>query len=387
MAVSLATRFSSGVLLAWILLPLLSCSPPARRALYYWKTAWGPSAEEIAIADRLGVDRLYVRMFDVEADGTATPPLGFSASDRASWTEAGRREVVPVVYVVNDALLQGNFRPSDSAASLLAGVSRIWGTDEPSWNELQIDCDWTQTTRAAYFALLESLRGRLYAQGKHLSATVRLHQVKYRDLTGVPPVDRGMLMAYNLLPPTDAGAKSSILDDDELDGYLPSVKSYPLPLDAALPVFSWVAQWEGPRLIGLFDQAGAPAQLAGPGFAQIGPGRFEALARGSLLGRSVEKGDVLVIDRPGFDTVRKAAGMLHAALRREARSVALYHLDSETINTFTGGDDAQIERIYSVLGARRGRGFPAFRVRTRAVGGRGGVRRKRPAGMLLVVRG
>ena len=51
------------------------------------------------MADSLGVEPLYVRVFDVEADGTATPPL-------AGWAGAGNREIVPVVYVVNGARLQ-----------------------------------------------------------------------------------------------------------------------------------------------------------------------------------------------------------------------------------------------------------------------------------------
>ena len=314
-------------------------------------------------------------MFDIQADGTAT--LALSPS-----TDFGRRRIVPVVYIVNDALTRPGFQPRAAAASLFDSLQGWSG-----WSELQVDCDWTPSTRAAYFALLDNLGKKLHAEGKSLSATIRLHQVKYRSQTGVPPVDRGMLMAYNLLPPTDAGEKSSILDDGELAGYLPSMKSYPLPLDTALPVFGWVAQWEGPRLLGLIDDAGAPAQLSGPGFAPMGPGRYVAVSRGSLLGRSVEKGDVLVIDRPGFDAVLKAADKLHAALRWESRSVALYHLDSQTIETFSGGDDAQIEAIYGALGARRDRGGSAPRVRTRALGRRGRLCRERPTGMLLVVGG
>jgi hypothetical protein len=376
MAVLRSVRsFLPGAFLAAALLPLLSCSPSAHRALYYWKTARGPSPSEIQIADRMGVDTLYVRLFDIESDGTACPAL-------ASSTDFGRRRIVPVVYIVNEALTNAGFRPKAAAASLFDSVQR-W----PGWSELQVDCDWTPGTRASYFSLLETLLEKLHAQGRRLSATIRLHQVKYRADTGVPPVDRGMLMAYNLLPPTDASTRSSILDTDEMAGYLSSVKSYPLPLDAALPMFSWVAQWEGPRLIGLIDDARAPAELAGPGFASIGQGRFEALARGSLRGRSVEKGDVLVVDRPGPLAVQQAARMLHAALRGETRSVALYHLDSETIQSFSGGEDAQIEAVYGALGARRDRRVSAPRVRPRTVGGRRRVRRKRSARLLLVVRG
>ena len=170
MAVSRAARsFLPGAFLAFVLLPLLSCSPPAHRALYYWKTARGPSPYEIQIADRLGVDTLYVRLFDIEADGTATPAL-------ASSTDFGRRQIVPVVYIVNDALTKAGFQPKAAAASLFDSVQR-W----PGWSELQVDCDWTPGTRAAYFALLETLLEKLHAQGKRLSATIRLHQVKYRD--------------------------------------------------------------------------------------------------------------------------------------------------------------------------------------------------------------
>lgn len=387
MAFSPASRsLLPGAFLAALLPTLLSCSPPARRAVYYWKTAQGPSLQEIARADQLGADRLYVRMFDVESKGAASPALTSSVAERWSWTDGGNREIVPVVYVVNDIFAAAGFQPAQAAGSLLAGVSRVWGTRSPAWKELQVDCDWTASTRAAYFALLAALRQHLGAQGKSLSATIRLHQVKYRNLSGVPPVDRGMLMAYNLLPPNDAGEKSAILDVDELEGYLASVKSYPLALDAALPMFSWVIQWEGERLIGLIDDARAIAELAGPGFARVGPDRFVALDRGSLAGRSVEKGDVFVIDRPGPEAVRQTAVKLCSALRPQARWIALYHLDSDVMDAFTGGDYARIEAIYDALGARSGRGVPAPRVRSRPFCRRSGIRGKRSTDMLLVVR-
>ena len=53
----------------------------------------------------------------------------------------------------------------------------------------------------------------------------------------------------------------------------------------------------------------------------------------------------------------EAAVMLASALRRETRSVALYHLDADTLGSFTGGDYAKIEAIYGALRARRGRGI------------------------------
>ena len=102
-------------------------------------------------------------------------------------------------------VVQPTFRPADAASSLLAKVS---AAALGAWKEMQVDCDWTQGSRAAYFALLRALRDRLHAQGRRLSATIRLHQVKCSADTGVP-VDRGMLMAYNLLPRDQAGERSA----------------------------------------------------------------------------------------------------------------------------------------------------------------------------------
>jgi hypothetical protein len=347
------------------LLPILaSCSLPAHRAFYYWKTAKGPSADELALADRAGADRLYVRLFDIDETGAATPALAVTGSQRGSWTAGGKRELVPVVYIANDALAGPGFAPREAARSLVTGVTRLWDVDGPGWKELQLDCDWTETTQKAYFAMLAAVRGELHAQGRILSATIRLHQVKYRRATGVPPVDRGMLMAYNLLPPQQAGERSAILDPDELAGYLRTLKSYPLPLDVALPAFSWVVQWEGERLIGLIGEPRALVELESPAFRRLGPHRFEATRRTFLAGHSVEPGDLFVTDRPGPGSVTRAAALLSRSIRRGTRTVALYHLDIETIDSFAGGDDGKVEAVFDSLGAVRGGDGPAPRLRS-----------------------
>ena len=71
-----------------------------------------------------------------------------------------------------------------------------------------------------------------------LSATIRLHQVKYREETGVPPVDYGVLMYYNMGRITATGA-NSIYDRSTALRYLGKLREYPLPMDIALPMFAW----------------------------------------------------------------------------------------------------------------------------------------------------
>src|ERR1019366_1414323 len=103
-------------------------------------------------------------------------------------------------------------------------------------------CDWTAATRATYFQLLKVARSRLNEAGfasAKISATIRLFQCKYMAKTGVPPVDKGLLMCYNMGNLTHPGTGNSILETTELKKYIASVTTYPLPLDVALPIFDW----------------------------------------------------------------------------------------------------------------------------------------------------
>ncbi|MGG2305049.1 hypothetical protein ACE4Z6_26875, partial [Salmonella enterica] len=92
----------------------------------------------------------------------------------------------------------------------------------------QIDCDWTLGTKEKYFSLLKRIKERMALP---LSCTIRLHQVKYQAKTGVPPVDRGMLMYYNMGHVEGATETNSIYDPANADKYVSYVKDYPLPLD------------------------------------------------------------------------------------------------------------------------------------------------------------
>ena len=77
--------------------------------------------------------------------------------------------------------------------------------------EVQFDCDWTQITKNNFFYFLSYFKKQLANRISMttpdplrdlqtepvVSATIRLHQLKFPEKTGVPPVDKGMLMFYN----------------------------------------------------------------------------------------------------------------------------------------------------------------------------------------------
>ncbi len=133
--------------------------------------------------------------------------------------------VTPVVYLDNNALKN---------ASLDTVYAQILTHIPPhTYPRLQVDCDWTEQTRDTYFAFLK----RLSADYPHLSATLRLHQVKYAERTGVPPVERAALMYYNMSDITDPDINNYILDPAVGQRYLQNFEQYPLPLDLALPLY------------------------------------------------------------------------------------------------------------------------------------------------------
>lgn len=324
-------------------LVLAGCArTPPERAFYYWKTT-PPDGRELALLNDLGATALYARAFDIDASGQAAgASLSMDAPTRSALAAMGV-SVIPAVFVVNGGLAGG--KGAALADKAIAALER-GGWLPAGTRELQFDCDWTPATRDAYFDFLGRAAALLAGKGVELSATIRLHQAKDRGTNGIPPVARGALMAYNLLNPASAGGRSAILDVDTLRAYLPSLRGYPLPLDVALPAWSWTAQFEGSRFIGLIEGPRAIAEVRAGPFDAEGSGRYRAREACLVAGRTVEAGDLLVVDETGADKVVMAAGLIRAALGGRPGRVALFHLDAEGARAVAGGDARKLAAIY-----------------------------------------
>lgn len=85
-----------------------------------------------------------------------------------------------------------------------------------------------------------------------ISATIRLWQYKYAEKAGTPPVDKGLLMCYNLAKPDDITTKNSIATSEELAQYITHDK-YKLKLDIALPLYSWAVVFRGNQFKGILS--------------------------------------------------------------------------------------------------------------------------------------
>lgn len=210
------------------------------RAFYYWKSSDNISAsiENKLLANK--VNKIYVKFFEIDySEAMGNYPydkLGFYGNMFGGQDVS----VVPTVFIKNEIFKYNTEKDLDLLADNIVFLINKRNTENfknvKVESEIQIDCDWTKSTKEKYFYLLKKIKEN---SKKQISCTLRLYPYKYKDIMGVPPVDKAMLMCYNLVKPLTKSNKNSILDIDELKSYLDEKRSYPIHLDVALPVFSW----------------------------------------------------------------------------------------------------------------------------------------------------
>lgn len=299
-------------------------------AFYYWKSAYQLSAYEQRRLDSLRVKTLYVKFFDVDWDELTQQPIPKAV---VNFAQAPVATIIPTVFITNQSLQQ--LSPTQ-AAELPDKISRlIQGILEkyklPAPTEVQIDCDWSESTKDTYFALLKKIKaGFPKAQ---LSATIRLYQTKYYQKAGVPPVDKGLLMCYNMGNLKTLGTYNSIIENVELEKYIGNLNSYPLPLDVALPIFNWKVWFRQGLYKGITEEL-PDSLLHSAVFAQS-QHQFTALYDTVLQGYELRKGDVLRWETSDYPVVLAAANSINAKLKNTQCRVSLYHLDSLLLSKFS----------------------------------------------------
>ena len=326
-----------------------------RRAFYYWKTVCALTTDDLEYVRRLRVERLYVKFFDVD---------WFDSAPRGAFPVAPVRfgaplptgiEIVPTVFLTNATVRR---IPRDDIPTLAEQITQkiqrmAKAANLPPIREIQIDCDWTGATRAAYFTLLQAIVDLMQPQQIDVSATIRLHQVKYRDEMGIPPVARGMLMCYNMASPKDADTQNAIFDLPLVENYLRRVETYPLPLDVALPLFSWGAVYRRERFIMLINNARTADFDGRTEFERDEDGMFAAKEDATIRGQDVFKGERVRVDEPRMEHVQRLARFLAAKLGNAPVSVAWFHYDPAVVKHYDINDIDQAYLPFDVIACWR----------------------------------
>lgn len=323
------------------LILVIGCKQPkvrtVSRGFYFWKSRLQLSNTELAALQQLKVSDLYVKFFDVllNADGSGPMPVARLEAAPVTIQQLKQQQIriVPVIFITNETFLQTDSAKihllAENSMRLLANISQTHQLQ--IFNELQIDCDWTPSTKSSYFYFLEVMRKQIHQsslfQQATVSATLRLHQIKYSSKTGIPPVDKGLLMCYNMGNLKNPSVNNSILDTEELQKYLGGLPKYPLPVDIALPLFEWSVLFRNNKFEGIVQNID-PATLP-PSACSKKQNRYSFLKDTVINHLSFTKGDVLRYEICTKEAIAETASFVTNKLATKNQHIRLsfYHLD------------------------------------------------------------
>jgi len=231
-------------------------------------------------------------------------------------------------------MLQSGMDISDLAGKIISFVDQINKASGVHPSELQIDCDWSEESKGQYFKLLEQLSERSKLM---ISATIRLHQVKYRERTGVPPVKKGVLMYYNM-GHIAADKSNSIYEQSIAVRYLDRLHEYPVPLDIALPVFGWGVHIRDQQVIGLLRDVDVETFLNDNHFEMQSAPFFETKTSTFKMGHRFQAGDRIKIESISKEDLKEIVRDLREKIKKTPTEVIFYDLDKFNLKAFQHED-------------------------------------------------
>jgi hypothetical protein len=313
------------------LLPSCKKTDTAKSAFYYWKSSFSLNEQQRGILKDVADNTLYLRFFDItwdERTQTALPNAVISFAQPAS-----KLAVTPVIFIANKTFEQIKDNAIDSLATHCnALVNHIAETANIHYQNIQFDCDWTLTSREKYFAFLKAFKK---INQHKLQVTIRLHQIKYKERTGVPPADKGVLMFYNMgTLNANLQQANSIYNEADAEKYIAYIPKYPLKLDVALPLFSWAVHIREGRVIQLYGNIGKKELGNTLNFAPAGEA-FRAKKNFFLKGVYIKENDIFKLEQTDIRSLEKAVGQLSGYLPPEPnRTVIYYELGNLNLSEF-----------------------------------------------------
>jgi hypothetical protein len=338
------TSFFTLLLISFCLLSSCREDRVVNTSFYYWKTVYDNNTTESQYFTALKSKKLYVRIMDVD-QGENGPipisPITFKA------TLPDSIQLIPVVFIVNNILKNQSAQQLDDLAKKIVYYvnGRIKPSGKTAYDELQIDCDWTKSTRVNYFHLLRSIKRNVSLKGKILSSTLRLHQLKNPTSTGIPPADRVMLMCYNMGNLRKYGSQNSILEQEELEKYAgDNLNKYAMPIDIGLPIFSWSVVFRKKQYAGIAKRLQHDSLSDQQTFKLTGNNLYTL--QNDLPKYGLLRGDEIRSESLSPSQLQFAASYIQKHLSSDTVNIIYFHLDELTLKHYTYEDLEQTTAIF-----------------------------------------
>ena len=309
---------------------LASCDRKEHAAVsfYYWKTNFDLSSLEQETLSENKVSKLYIRYFDLDVNPLTkevypVSPIHFKVKPTVA-------SIVPVVFIQNKVMLEEDFDSKALAKKTMDFIALINKKNNLECSEIQIDCDWTLTSKNNYLQFIEDFKRR---SKKQISVTIRLHQVKYFEKTKIPNADRAVLMYYNM-GTIAVESFNSIYNRETASKYVKSLKKYPMALNFALPIYSWGIHISEGRVTALRNKLNTADLVSDINYKQINEFSFEVLKSHYKKSVFYKKGDVVKIEAISTSNLEEMAEDLSENSAHIAKEIIFYDLDEINIRNY-----------------------------------------------------
>jgi hypothetical protein len=298
-------------------------------AFYFWKSTFKLTEVEKKTLSDNNIKRLYIKFFDITwnvqmSKPQIVAPIFFEQKNSLS------SKIIPVVFIMNQTFVNLPESKIDTfARSVLDNIVRM---SKCKIKELQIDCDWTLSTKHKYFRFLKALKNDSFL----LSATIRLHQVKFFEKTGIPPVDRGMLMCYNMSDWQNPKTQNSIFSTKVLSQYIQRLEQYPKPLDMVMPIFHWTVVFRNNHFLFFVNNLGSEELENNSNFIQLADSQLFKVKNDTLFENfSIRKGDIFRCEESNFEEIFNSSEIILDKISNEKLTFALYHLEEKCLSKYS----------------------------------------------------
>ena len=315
------------ILILFTLHGACSSDPKHEISFYYWKQDFSLNAAQHMLVKTNHVKKLYVKFFDIIWDAQTESAIPVSKLEIKEKPEA--LKVIPCVFIENQVFK--NSKNDILPKKVLELITKIARVNSLEINEIQVDCDWTGTTRKAYFDFLIRLK-YLASNKQTITSTIRLHQFKYPKKTGIPPVSKAVLMCYNMNEIKDDKTINSIISEKTLKNYIDQTEAYPLPLDLALPTYHWGLVFRMGKLSIIVNDIDKES-IKSVAFRRLNENQFQADSNFYYNNTYFCKDDILRIEESKPETLQRCADILKNS-PHHFNEVIFYHLSSNSIKNY-----------------------------------------------------
>ncbi len=322
-------------------------------SFYYWKTTLDISEKNIDYLKEIGIKKLYIRFFDITWDKQKQIPIPCDKLivKRGKELPFG---LIPVVFITQDVLYKIRTQDINNLSKNIINEIIIYldrfEIKDGNIDEIQIDTDWTKTTREKYFLLIKNINN--YCKIKYpnikISVTLRLHQIHNYE-SNIPPVKSVTLMVYQTSNPYTFKNKNSILNRETAQYYLRDIGKYPIKINIALPIFSWLVHFdEDKNFVRIINNYDRDVFVKNKNLKKIDDKIFVAKENFYFNNKKIYKNDILKIEESHFNENIKLLKFIKNKLNNDNFNLILYHFDYEDIKRITNGKTKKIIKIFDI---------------------------------------